>query len=180
MSPDALFTEPELLQHPQIPKPLHGCSPRVVLGKEWWDEMRKQAYAENNFCCFACGVPRDEAKYKKWLEGHEFYEYDYMNCRLTLKRIVALCHSCHNYIHSGRLNALRSQKLITRAMYADIMRHGDTVLNDAGLLKAAFPRGDSGAWTDWRMVINGKEYGPTTPSFEAWKRGEWKNWSPNE
>lgn len=35
---------PELLLHNNIPKPMHGVAPRVVLGQKWWDRERRECY----------------------------------------------------------------------------------------------------------------------------------------
>src|SRR3990167_9396936 len=87
------FTNPAILLHPNIPKPMHGVNPRTIMGQEWWDEQRQRAYEENNFCCWACGVHKSQAAYHKWLEAHECYEIDYIAGRMYMRIIVALCHS---------------------------------------------------------------------------------------
>ena len=71
------FPNPKYLTHPNIPKPLHGMNPRSILGKEWWDIKRREAYATHNYCCWACGIPKSKAKYHNWLEGHETYQINY-------------------------------------------------------------------------------------------------------
>ena len=90
---------PELLTHPNIPKPLHGITPRDILGKAWWDQQRQIAYRERHYHCWACGVHKSQAAYYQWLEGHESYDIDYVHGIVTLREIVALCHACHSFIH---------------------------------------------------------------------------------
>jgi hypothetical protein len=94
--------KPEILTHPNIPKPLHGLNPRSILGIEWWDKVRYEAQKRNNFKCFACGIDKYETK-EKWLEGHEYWNIDYKTGKCEVVSIEPLCHKCHNFIHSGRL-----------------------------------------------------------------------------
>ena len=92
-----------ILLHPQIPKPMHTVNPRTILGRKWWDIVRNKSYEEKGFHCHACGVHKNDAQYKQWLEGHEFYSVNYKLGEVKFIKVVALCHSCHNYIHDGRL-----------------------------------------------------------------------------
>lgn len=94
-----VFTRPELLTHPHIPRQMAGVNPRTILGKAWWDGVRRLAYAENNYNCWACGenVP------DKPLEAHEAYTFNYEDRIMTFVEVVALCSDCHAFIHSGRL-----------------------------------------------------------------------------
>lgn len=132
-SPEPEVT-PSILQHPNLPKPMHGLNPRGLLGQRWWDDHRHPAYAERDFHCWACGVHKSEAKVHQWLEGHEEYEIDYPKGRMVFKRVVALCHFCHNFIHSGRLYMLWLDDKITNARFKEIIVHGFNVLQEAGLL----------------------------------------------
>ena len=156
---------PELLLHPNIPKPLHGLSPRTIMGQEWWDKIRKEVYASTGFHCAACGVHQSAAQYKKWLEAHEFYDFDYEKGTATLKEIVPLCHFCHSYIHSGYLNVRYSKGEITRDIYQSILVHGRKLTKD---LKRPQIPGVVAAWSDWRLIFEGKEYKPLFDSFDHW------------
>lgn len=136
--PDKLYQHKDLpdariLLHPNIPKPLHGVNPRSVLGQTWWDEHRREAYVFFDYRCWACGVEKRLAKYHQWLEGHEYYKVDYNTGELKLFGIVALCHSCHNFIHSGRMFELVRQAKMRREKFLDIHRHGYRILKQAGL-----------------------------------------------
>ncbi len=101
---------------------------RTLLGKSWWDEKRYQAYAKHDYHCWACGIHKFDAKYHQWLEGHECYIINYKDGIMELKEIVALCHSCHNFIHSGRLLQLYIKGDISKAKALDILNHGFHIL----------------------------------------------------
>lgn len=128
-----LILRPEVLTHPNIPKPLHGLSPRELKGKEWWDNTRQKVYKQQDYRCTACGVHKSEAKHHKWIEAHESYHIDYLKGCMEIDSIIGLCHSCHNFIHCGRLKMLCSRGEVTEDKYFDIMNHGFKVLREAKL-----------------------------------------------
>lgn len=163
---------PEILLHPNIPKPLHGMNPRSILGQEWWDQQRQIAYAKENFHCMACGVHKSKAKYHHWLEAHECYQFDYPAGIAIMIEIVALCHSCHNFIHSGKMRMdLRAGK-ISLGKYSDIIAHGEKVLETIANRKNPFILNDQGyaEWEKWRLILEGKEYHSQFKNFDSWKQ----------
>ncbi|MEE3718728.1 hypothetical protein V2H45_18455 [Tumidithrix elongata RA019] len=121
---------PIILLHPNIPKPLHGLNPRTLLGQEWWDRVRKEAYAKHDYRCHACGVHKSKAKYHRWLEAHEIYRYDFATGRAEMVEIVALCHSCHNFIHDGRMQEIvkAGDLNFTVKKYLDILERGNRLI----------------------------------------------------
>lgn len=177
------MNDPRILTHPNIPKPLHGIAPRVIAGKDWWDRERQLAYARAGYCCEACGVHKSKALFHHWLEAHEMYSYDYEKGRLTFVELKALCHACHNFIHSGRMAIMLQNGEIDRDTHATIKLHGISLIDKAGLMKKYENRHNrpcSVRWEDWRMVFQGKEYGPSTTCFEDWQAGKWRQWTPKE
>ena len=124
---------PSILQHHQIPKPLHGISPRNIMGKYWWDETRHEVFYHQDFRCIACGIHKNDARYHQWLECHEVYDINYDTGEVKFIELVGLCPSCHKFIHSGLLSKLYQSKQISEEMYIDIMSHGMQILKDAGL-----------------------------------------------
>jgi len=175
------FIFPKLLLHPNIPKPLHGVNPRSVLGKDWWDKHRQIAYAKNNYCCWACGIHKSKAKYHQWLEAHEAYNINYQKGTLHLEEIIALCYSCHNFIHSGRMNMLVIKGEMTKETMLSILMHGKTILHfngethtpqyiiDSLESRKAITTINHVEWENWRLIIDNKKYPPIHKSFEAWK-----------
>lgn len=188
-SSEPLVLHPEILMHPNIPKPLHEVNPRNIMGKEAWDVVRKQAYASTDYRCIACGVHKENAKGPKWLEAHEFYKIDYEVGRVEIEKIIPLCHYCHNFIHSGRLYMVMGDEK-TEEEVIEILEHGLKILSDnqlaafpftlqlaesldvdtLGVLPDIRPDGETPAWGDWRLVWNGKEYPPKYKTYEEWKR----------
>lgn len=169
-----LFVRPALLTHPNIPVPLHGVNPRTVLGSGWWNAARKIVYGENNFCCWACGNHKTRAPLQR-LEAHETYDVDYGRGRAVFVEVVALCHFCHQYIHSGRMRKLAESGQVDRDKVLRVRDHGYRILHSAGLEPSPWTRmnlekgytpsyeflhGPFADWSDWRMVIGDKEYPP--------------------
>lgn len=158
--------DPRALLHPQLPKPLHGVAPRVILGDKWWDRERKEAYKSTGFRCKACGVHKLQAKYHKWLEGHEQYEIDYLLGISKYIGTIPLCHYCHNYIHQGRLQALLDQGKVSHQKFTAVIQHGETILRAAKLSVERPYTGPTVDWNSWRLQLFGKSYAPIYKSFE--------------
>lgn len=159
---------PEILFHPNIPKPLHGMSPRTIFGHKWWESRRRFAYLESRYHCVACGVYKTKARYHQWLEAHELYEFDYKNGRLIFKEIVALCHACHNYIHSGRMQILVRRGKMPELKMEEILEHGDSIIRKAKLRWTKSPK-ECAPWDAWRLVIAGKEYKGKFATYNDWR-----------
>jgi hypothetical protein len=120
---------PFLLLHPNIPKPLHGLAPRVLLGDVWWQQQKTEARKRSGNCCVICGISPKEAKYHQWLETHEVYNI-YSTGRVVFRTSIALCHSCHNFIHDGRMQVLVKNGKFPHEKYLDILNHGNRILSD--------------------------------------------------
>lgn len=174
--PPGLILRPDLLLHQNIPKPLHGVAPRVVLGTNWWDRTRRAAYKSTDNHCLACGVHKFKAKLRQWMEAHEIYEIDYQKGRAKFLEVVPLCHCCHNFIHDGRLQALLDKGEIHHAKFVAIIQHGDEVLRQAGLVRESLEvrnrrilNGELMEWGRWRLRIGRNLYKPKFKSYEHWK-----------
>lgn len=178
---------PEILMHPNIPKPLHEVNPRNLMGREAWDELKREVYRKADYHCIACGVHKNNAVGRQWLEAHEFYDIDYEKGTVTIKEIVPLCHYCHNFIHSGRLSMILGEEKDEDEVI-EILEHGFKILAENNL-KAFYPtimlaeqlgadtfgvqeyrvKGGDVAWGDWRLIWDGKEYPPKFKSFNEWR-----------
>ncbi len=184
--------KPEILCHPHIPKPLHGLSPRTIMGQDWWDKTRREVYASTNYHCAACGVHKSEAKEHAWLEAHEFIKVDYKTGTCEIISIEPLCHYCHNFIHSGRLSLIIGTEK-SKQEVIEILEHGFRILAEHKLkcfpftldlakqlkcktfgvkpyeLFESFPWEKNAIyWGDWRLIWEGEEYRSKFKSFDAW------------
>lgn len=171
--------EPHHLAHPNIPQPLHGLAPRVVLGQQWWDIEKRKAKQDNEDHCLTCGVHRSEAMFHQWLEGHETYDIDYDQATMTYIKTIPLCHACHNFIHSGRLWMMLQEKEVTEDFVKRVIIHGMTIciehnikpfwvayevakeMGAKNLPKPWEPKaGPRCTMNDWCLVIDGQKYYP--------------------
>lgn len=171
---------PEVLMCPNVPKPMHGVAPRVVLGTKWWNKTRQDAYKSTGYHCLACGVSKYAALFHQWLEGHELYKIDYAKGIMRYLETVPLCNACHNYIHDGRLTALKDKGIITHGRFAAVIQHGDRVLKAAGLRRPTIAEREAAItdlvltgklceWSKWRLVIGRKRFKPKFKTPEQWR-----------
>lgn len=159
---------PEILTNYPIPVPLHGLAPRTILGSSWWDKVRREAYESTDFHCIVCGISKYEAQYRQWLEGHEYYEVDFLLGKMYYVETVPVCHLCHSFIHPGRLRWLLETRRITHAKYAAVIQHGERLLEKYRLERKDY-RGPSVKWGEWRLVLFDKEYPPIFSSFDDYR-----------
>jgi len=166
-SEEYLFLNPDILLHPNIPKPLHGVNPRNILGDVWWNSKRLEVYSKNNYCCWACGVHKTDARYHRWLEAHEEYDINYKKGKVKLVGLVALCHSCHNFIHDGRMRMLVQSGDMDYGKMVDILDHGDRILKSNSLVKEHYT-GKIAEWSKWYLLLNNKKYYSKFKDMNEW------------
>lgn len=190
--------KPEILCHPHIPKPLHGLSPRTIMGQEWWDKERQRVYASIDYHCVACGVAKKEAKRHRWLEAHEYWKIDYTTGICEILSIEPLCHYCHNFIHSGRLLKIMGNEKFENEVI-DILEHGLQILskshlecflftldlaeslgcNEFGVKAYRIESNPKLKWDDWKLIWQGKEYRSKFSSYREWEKFYGRR-NPNE
>jgi len=165
---------PALLLHPPIPIALGGVNPRTIKGQEWWDVVRREAYAKYDYHCWACDVHRLDTDNQK-LDAHECYNYNYIRKRAYFVGVVALCRDCHMFIHWRRIRYRKEmQRVLTRGLrvlyeagiglpYAQTRRvryysFGPSGLEflDTGGIDPSLPLGAISG--DWKLVFEGKLY----------------------
>ena len=170
---------PELLLHPNIVKPLHGLAPRTLMNKKEWDLERKKAYAKHDYHCMACGIyapwdiEHERFAGEQKLHAHEAYDIDYAKRTAKLVEIVAVCPTCHNYIHSGRTQAMYDKGIYDEEDCWYIFTHGDSVLIDEGIspsIKIIDEKTYEDEWGDWSLIINDKEYKSKFNNYEEWRK----------
>jgi hypothetical protein len=185
-----VMIKPEIICHPNVPKPLHGTAPRVIEGDGWWNRIRKKVYRKYDYCCGACGVPMNQARRFQRLEAHEFYKVDYSTGTVTVKSLEPLCNFCHMFIHNGRLiNTLGTPSGCSVDTAKAIIEHGFALCMEhevacyVGAIEAAVhlemdipdalqyyepELNPDIQWSDWKMIWRGKEYYSKFANQEEW------------
>ena len=158
--------DPTLLLHPIIPKPLHGTNPRTIMGQKKWDVVRKEAYARNNYHCFACGIHRNDVTPRQILHAHEQYDIDYGRGKVSFRGVIALCPQCHDLIHSQRYDALFDKGEINLEDAWLLERHKEMVLQD--LVREEY-QGEVAKWEDWHLEIDGEKYYSKFANEKEWR-----------
>lgn len=96
-----------LIAMPNIPKPLHGVNPRILLGSGNWNKMRKACYEAANDTCEICGAKPENLRHR---HGHEVFRISYSQGIAKFVRVFCVCSLCHlACIHTGRAITLWKQ-----------------------------------------------------------------------
>ena len=86
-----------LLLPKALPSSTHYQNPRVWMGKETWDIIRKEVYKRSNYLCELCG-----GKGKRHpVEAHELWVFNLETKEQILIRFISLCPMCHRMQHIG-------------------------------------------------------------------------------
>ena len=148
-------TDPSILCDCGPPRALYKVNPRLILGKEWWDKRRKQAYHEFCSMCAACGISYVE------LQAHELYDINKKTGKVKLKDVVPLCKDCHSFVHQDLHRALLAKGELKTADVVRILKHGKRILRQAGICcKRNDPNDSNIEFNQWRLVIGENEYSP--------------------
>lgn len=171
---------PEILCQPPIVKPLHWVNPRTVKGRKRRDIERKKAYASTGDHCVACGVHKTKARGRKVMEAHEDYEIDFDKHQYKLKRIVPLCHYCHNFIHLGRLVSMMRKGQVKPEKVEAVYEHGEKILSENNLSRGEymlklvdgdelkyFPE-ENGTRSKRHLLIEGEKHYSPHKTYEDW------------
>lgn len=126
-------SRPYLLTLPTIPTDLEFIAPRAIKSKSWWDKTRKEVEKKTGGHCQACGVHKSKAWYRQYLEGHEICFIDNESGQLVLDEVVVLCHSCHQFIHVGKMVRDHIEGIIGESYLKNVLNHGVTLLSMEGL-----------------------------------------------
>ena len=82
-----------------VPSTCWFTNVRSCVEASQWDALRSMVYRRAGNRCEACGAPRGRDRQR--LEAHERWEYDGNTHIQTLRRLIALCWSCHRATHFG-------------------------------------------------------------------------------
>ena len=82
-----------------VPSTCWFTNVRSCVDEGQWDALRSLVYRRASNRCEACGTPRGSDRRR--LEAHERWEYDEATCTQALRRLIALCWSCHRATHYG-------------------------------------------------------------------------------
>jgi Domain of unknown function (DUF5710) len=82
-----------------VPSTCWFTNVRSCVDEGQWDALRSMVYRRAGHRCEACGAPRGTDRQR--LEAHERWQYDENTYTQTLRRLIALCWSCHRATHFG-------------------------------------------------------------------------------
>lgn len=117
-----------LITMPNVPRPLHGLAPRIIMGQSTWNHIRKRCYFDAGYKCEICGADPPKGQ----LHAHELYTIDWEKGTSKFERCIAICRQDHDFIHSGRLVTLfkEGNPLYPRSYVLDTVEKGFKLIHE--------------------------------------------------
>lgn len=81
-----------------LPIGAHYNNLRYLLKKDVWNHIKNEIRKEKNFQCEFCNK-KFSGTYVKYLECHEYWEFDLKNKKQILSKLMCLCSWCHKTQH---------------------------------------------------------------------------------
>jgi hypothetical protein len=109
------------------------------------------------------------------LEAHEVYDINWEQGRSIFTEVTALCHFCHQFIHSGMIKARVEKGDYDPRKQDAIREHGYRILWNAGLEPSEWSRMnfernyvppyeflnmEMADWEEWRLIVGDKIFEP--------------------
>ncbi|KAA0686396.1 hypothetical protein [Enterococcus faecium] len=147
----------KILTQPVVPYALHYQNPRGIMGKTKWNKLKKEYQNKANHHCMIC---KKYVSHKPgdWLELHEKYDYDFDRLIQKLTGYVAICHSCHMYIHQGLLGIQVQTGQVSKETARKIVDKGDLLLEQFNLKKIEYPNRENFEKPNWKLEFEGELY----------------------
>lgn len=86
-----------------IPRSCWFTNVRTCVTQQDWERLRRPIFRRVGYTCEACGATEDR-DLRRWLEAHERWHFDERTGVQSLRRLIALCSSCHLVTHFGYAN----------------------------------------------------------------------------
>jgi len=160
------FLIPEILLQ-ELPKPLHGITPRFIMGGKMWNKKKNAAALKNNYCCWVCGVNVNDTEPKR-LEGAPVFFVVEETKRVIFRDVAALCKKCNSFLNLSILWKMEKRGLCKKELIEQIILHGDNfvdVVKKIENINVMFAVND---FKNWRYFFDGIEYYSRFDSLEEY------------
>ena len=151
------FIKPEILLQ-ELPKPLHTITPRFILGGKEWRKLKNIAAAQNNFCCWGCGVNINETQTFKRLEGAPVFVVEEKYKIVYHRDVAALCYKCNSFLNISKVKSMEAQGLYEKGFSEEIVLHGSALVNVLEKIENINVMNSQNDFANWCYNFNGVEY----------------------
>lgn len=151
-----MFVRPDILLQ-ELPKPLHTITPRFIMGGHKWNKAKRQAAANNNYCCWCCGVNINDTTPSR-LEGAPIIHIDYEFKIVYFRGVAAVCYNCNSFINLSGVKLSEEKGLRPVGFSQAIIQHGAALVNVLQKIENINTAYAINDFKNWRYNFDGVEY----------------------